>query len=568
MRTRFLAPALAVLAFTAPASAEPPKPTVVVRTQPVSRLLTEYREMIRQVGGPAEGDRAVKRFDNELKDALGEQGFEGLDINRPIAAYSVFREKLEDTGLVLVVPVTGEKEFIAFLDRIQVKAKAVDGKKGVYALELPGPAGDVFRKGSHLRFADGGWAYVGLNDGEPADAKDLVPPGDLFDNAEQSLVSAKLYPGRVPEKLLASLLDEMDKTANGIKGFAGAVGPKHLAKLATTFFEEGPKLVRRYAETGLKEAAEVGLRFDWDQTTGDTVTELTLVPKPGTPLAKEIAAKAATTNRFAGLVPKDAALGVVVKAPLFAPELREIAAALLEAGQGELKADGGLDAAFHPLVDEVAKSLVGAVKKGTFEVGVALLGPNKDKKFTVVGGVTLDDAAAVEKALRQAAKAAELVKLVQFDVEKVGGVGVHKVPFLAVFPEDVRGELAKVFGDSPPGYVAFDKDAVFLAVGPDALAAVKAALAAKPGPAPVVEVVGSTGRLHKLIVAVAGEKDAAMFARILGTDDKTVSMLRVTVEGGQSLKVKATFNLRYLPRLVLAGESANGTFKEVKPAGK
>ena len=41
-----------------------------------------------------------------------------------------------------------------------------------------------------------------------------------------------------------------------------------------------------------------------------------------------------------------------------------------------------------------------------------------------------------------------------------------------------------MFGKDAPGYVAFAKDAVFAAYGPDALAAIKTAVAAKPGPAP------------------------------------------------------------------------------------
>src|SRR5436305_543985 len=147
---RFTLGLAAALVTLSPALAEPPKPAVVGRAQPVARVLTEDREMLRQAAGPVE--------------------------------------------------------------------------------------------------AEG--------------------PGELFDNADQSLFAGKLYPGRVPEKLLKTLLDEMDQTANGIKGFAAAIGPKHLAKLAGTIFDEGPKLVRRYGETGLKEAAEVGLRFEWDQTTG------------------------------------------------------------------------------------------------------------------------------------------------------------------------------------------------------------------------------------------------------------------------------------------------------------
>jgi hypothetical protein len=41
-------------------------------------------------------------------------------------------------------------------------------------------------------------------------------------------------------------------------------------------------------------------------------------------------------------------------------------------------------------------------------------------------------------------------------------------------------------------------------------------------------------------------------AKILGTDDKAANALRLTVEGGQTLKVKANLNVRYLPKMFFA----------------
>src|SRR5262249_7728111 len=159
-------------------------------------------------GGTAQGDELVKQFEQSIKDVLGEKGFEGLDINRPIAAYSILQDKLEDASLVLVVPVLNEKDFIGFLERLNIKAEAVKDKKGLYTLEPEN--GAFFPKTSHLQFTDGGWAHLTLNTGEPTDPKNLIGVGDLLDNADTSLFSLKLYPGRVPEKLLATLLEELD----------------------------------------------------------------------------------------------------------------------------------------------------------------------------------------------------------------------------------------------------------------------------------------------------------------------------------------------------------------------
>ena len=454
---------------------------MVVQTKPASRILGDFRDMVRQIAGPAEADKAIKSFENGIKETLGEQGFEGLDTNRPLGAYVILREQVRDTTAILVVPVTGEKEFVGLLERMKMKATPVKDKNGVYTLELrEGAAAAILPKGAALQFA-GPWAYVTLN-GEAADPKDLLGPADLFDNADQSLVTVKFYPDRFPEKLLKGLLQDLDNTVNGIKGFAAAGPPPHIARMLNTFFEEGPKLVRRYAETGQKEAAELALRLGWDAATGAGTAELVVTPKPGTSLAKDIAAHAVFTNRFAGLISKDVAVGGLVQAPLYAPEVRAIVASALEAGQDQLKEPDGFPKQFHPLVDEVAKSLIGSVKKGQLDAAVAMHGPDKAGKFTLVGGLSLDNAKAVEKAARNVVKGQNFAKLVQLDVAKVGDINIHKVALLSVFPERDRVEIAKAFGPDAPGYAAFAADAVFFAFGSDALEHIKSAIASKPWP--------------------------------------------------------------------------------------
>ena len=114
---------------------------------------------------------------------------------------------------------------------------------------------------------------------------------------------------------------------------------------------------------------------------------------------------------------------------------------------------------------------------------------------------------AVEKGLREIVKGRDFAKLVQLDAAKTGGVSIHKTALLSVMSERDRADLAKVFGIDAPGYVAFDKDAVFFTIGPDALERIKTAIAAKPGPVPLLDVAGNLKRLHALITATGGERN-------------------------------------------------------------
>ena len=560
MLTRLTLTAAALAALAGVAAAEPPAPAVVVQVKPVSRVLTDLKEMIRQVGGPAMGNDMVKEFEGDLKRGLGDKGFEGLDVNRPIAVYVVLKEKPEDAAAVVLLPATDEKELLGFLERIQIQTEAVKDKKGVYKLALPE---ELFPKASHLQFADGGWAYLTLNDGEPTDPKNLVPVGELLKDAGPALVAAKVYPGRVPAKMAADALDQLDQTAGMIKGFlAAGQGPE--MKVLRTFLEQGPKLVRRYAETALKEVDEVGLTFTFDAAGGDTVTELTVAPKAGTPTAKAYAAVAPTTNRFAGVLGKNAAFGLTLKAPLFAGEVREITTSAIEAIQGGLQKESDIPEKLKPVIDEAAKGFLRCVKAEKLDAAFGLVGPDKGGKFVFLAAVSFDDTAALEKAMREAAKDSTLAKEFEFDAAKVGDVTVHRVPLMKLFPPEAERDLPKVLGEQPQAYVAFAKDAVFLAFGAGALDAVKAAAAAKPGPAPAMDLAWNNGRIQKFAAAM-DERAGAEVAKALGTDDKTASALKLTVAGGQNLKVTLTFNVRYIPQLMVTGAGARAEFQPVPP---
>lgn len=554
MRSRFLSATVAVLALAGLAPAQAPKPAVVIQAKPVSRLLVEFKEMVKQVGGPAQGETMVKEFEADLKDKLGEKGFEGLDINRPLAAYTTLKDNLDDCGLVVVVPVTGEKEFVEFLGRLKLKAEPVKDKQGLYELD------GGFPKGAHVRVTDAGWAYVSINDGGAPEPKDLVAIGDLFDNADPSLASIKLYPGRIPAKFAAAVLNEIDNGVNALGAFAGGAGGPE-AKFLKSFLDNGPKLLRRYVETAMKEVNEVAVRFNFDPTSGDTVTELTIVPKAGTPLSKEFAARKPTTHRFAGLVTKDTAGAVLVKAPLFAPEVRDMAAALVEAVDAATSQDG-LPENLKPVATEVWKGLARTLKGGDADAAVVLQGPDKNGKFTLVVGLSFDDPSALEKAVRAAAKGSEFAKEFELDAAKVGDVSVHKVPLYRSFGMSASESLPKVFGEKVPTTVAFAKDAIFFAMGADSFEAVKAAVAAKPGPAPALDVVGNAARLHKLVTQT-DPKGGVEFAKYMGTEDKQVTALRLTAEGGEKFTAKLTLNVRVLPKVFVLGASAESTFEKV-----
>ena len=200
MRTGLvLAAALTLLAAPA-ALADPPKPTLTVQVQPVGRLLDDTRTLLRSAAGE-DGDAVVKKFNAKLKEQIGEKGFEGLDLNRPLGLYVVVADPVQKSTVVLVVPYTTEAEFVGLLGRMKVKATP-KGKKGGYTF-APEGMGNEFPG----RLTDG-WAYIAVLGGDAAvETANLVSPDDVFDKDEKGQLSARFHPDRFPAAVLKDWLD-------------------------------------------------------------------------------------------------------------------------------------------------------------------------------------------------------------------------------------------------------------------------------------------------------------------------------------------------------------------------
>lgn len=531
---------VALFLVAAPVSAAPPQPVLVAQAQPLGRVIIDVKEIVRLTATPGADEAAVRGLVKSLEDAVGEKGFEGIDLTRPLAAYAVLRDTQDNHTLTLVVPITTEKDFLDLIDRAGAKVTPVEGKKGLFDLELPAP---IFPHDSQLRVHDG-WAYLGFNGDQVADPANLVPIADLIDPKETAAFVLRVFPDRVPAKMLKGTLDEIHNDLTQFKQF---FPPDEAAtkKAIDTFIDEGLKLFRRTAETLHADAKSAAVRFHFDPASGDAAVEVKVTPKPGTALAKDVAARTPTVNRFAGLVKADAALGYVWQWPLFSPESRAIVAAEMEMNLAELKKE--VPEAAFPAVEELFKGLVRSAKADDVDMAAAVYGPDKDGLFTAVAALSCDDAPAVEKALRELAKKLP-VQVVAFDADKAEGVSVHRV---MVPLEGGAAEFAKAFGKTAPLCVAFGPKAVYVGFGPGAMDRVKGALAVKPVPAPVAGLTGTPAGLSKLAGAVAGAKAGKFFASLLGTDPKPATGLAITLTGGAELTLRVGMNVKHIPRLLV-----------------
>jgi hypothetical protein len=518
---KFLA---AVAILLAPMTALAADPPVTFQTKPVGRILDDARAIAKMVGG----EKAATEFNDGLKEKLGEKGFTGLDLDRPILGYLLLSDKIEDTIGVLVVPVTGEKEFLGLMERLEVpKPKA--GEKGLY--EFPGKEGDKERV--MMRF-EARHAYVAIGK-DPTAAlapKALVATAKLHEPADKSFASIKVHFDRLPKALRAEAttgLKELKTKLDELRLPPDASAPARKA------VDELVKLGTRYADL-LQDAETASARLILDATSGEAGLQIGLTGKPGSQLAKSIAQRTPSTNKFSGLMTPDTVAGFNLQLPLFAKEIQSAAVIGLEAGQKQLGDEAPRQ--FKAAIDEAFKGLIRTVNDGEFDMTMALRGPDKDGLYTFVGAVAFEDPSALEKELRVLYKK-ELPPMYKgwfnLDVAQVGKINIHQIKVGGLLPPEAQ----KVFGEESSVTLAFAPKGIFVVFGPDAVNVMKTALTVKKKPTPAFEVVVNPARISKLAAAFGKEAPAGFNAQ-----DKLFQALAVSIEGGKELRINLSTNLQ------------------------
>jgi hypothetical protein len=431
-------------------------------------------------------------------------------------------DRIEDTVVVVAVPITGENSFVALLERLgDMKLKADD--QGFYDFPVPGEElkATMRFEGQHAYFA------VGKNPAGALNQKALVAASKLYDPSEKALASLKVHFDRLPKATREQLAEGLNKIKDRLEALRLPADASEPARKAV---DELVKLGKRYA-TLLEDAETAGARLFLDPKTAEVALEVGLTGRPGSKLAKVIADRKPSTNKFAGLITPDTVAGLKLQLPFFAPELQDAAIIGLEAGQKALEEK--VPEQFKAAITETFKGLIRTVKDGEADVTVALRGPDKDGLYTIVSAVAFEDPTALEKEVRTIAK--EFEGLVKMDVAKVEKTNIHQVKVSAFLPQEVK----TVFGEDASLAFAFAPNGIFVAFGPSAVDTLKTALEVKKTPAPPFEVLINPNRLGKFITALGGELPAGF-----GKDDKLLSTVALTLEGGKELRLRLTLNLK------------------------
>jgi hypothetical protein len=431
----------------------------------------------------------------------------GIHINRPAGLLAL--PKNGDLQPLLLIPIADQQLFLAFVERHLGKPQKDDN--GVYSVPFFRPL--------LFRFAHD---YVHVStEPELVAQKNIRDPAKALASERAGTFIAVFNFERLPKQY-----KEMPSRLLGINAArlaAANAEPDAQTKLRQQIAASVSRKLNEITNGG----REVVLQFGIDRKAGELFAEMNLTPKPDTQLAKDLAALGQGKSRFAagrGDVPS--ALRLLLHWGL--PEdLTEAVRPTVDEAIRRVMANAAAETEREQAVGLV-RAIDPTLRAGEIDAGFHLYGPGKDNRYTLLAGLGVKQGGKIEQAVRSLIKSLperDRDKF-KFNAARAGSVPVHRADVQYDFGES----LSKMFGNSPVYFTIHD-DAVWLALGPEALGALKEALAAKPQAVVPLDYELTFARLAAL---VPGGPAAAKQLFKKGGDDRA----RFAIEGGKTLRVR------------------------------
>jgi hypothetical protein len=519
--------ALTALVFVTPGStragsAEPAaRPAVLVRLKALEDLIGDLRFLVKEIGR----EEQARQVEAMLKARTGPKGLEGVDVKKPIGLFANIKPSLNQSEVMLLLPIADEKTFLEFLDTLNFKPEK--GKDDLYTLQIENiPVPLLFR------FANGYlYGTAKLNDKMTLPARDRLPnPEKLL--AGSSMMSLTVNVDQIPEQVRKLGISATALTLGEIKDQAPPGLTDKQKAIWETTLDESARIVKEF----LEDARAAQWTLDLDKKTKDVSLSFRLDGKAGSTLVKNLAGLVPTSSPAAGLVGKDSVMGGILSLALPEPIRKATAPAIDEA---IAKALDGQDANVKDLLEPLVDTLKPTAKAGKFDLGVEMRGPAKKGKYSLVACLQVEKGEAIEKAFKDLLDKlpADVKEPITTDVAKVGSVNIHRIK-----QKDVDKQAREMFGDGPL-YLAVRGDALFLSMGEEALEAIKEAVGTKPKTGQPVRLTLSVARLVPFMVKEQKEAPAAARKAFKEKDSDSV---RLSLSSGDRLELKLSIKTAVL----------------------
>jgi hypothetical protein len=504
-------------------------PTVVVRVKSLDALLKNLNLVVRLVGQ----EEVAQQIEGLVKSKIGKKGLEGVDPSRPFGAYVRFGKAIDEVNGALLIPMVDEETFIKLLDNVGVNY--AKDKDGIYTHKTNKDL-DIY-----FRFANK-YLYITTVKTESIQSKNLPDPAKALAIPGDATISLVARVDQIPDAAKLMVLQQLDEAVEAARKKEQKGETKIQAAARDAVIGDFHKLATRL----VREAAEVRFDLDIDDRTKEMDVRFNVKAKPGTDLAKTIKNLGDLKSPLAGIVKKDVAFEGGIHLALPDAIHKVFIEMVADAKEGAVK--GIQNDAKKAQARALFDAMMPTAQAGEFQLVAAVLGP-KAERYTFIGALKLKDGDKLGKTAYTLLKDAlsdipeDQRGKIHLDFDSVGAVKIHKFDV----PKD--GKLDKFFelaGDNHL-YIAFRDDALFLALGKEALPALKTALAKTDGgPSQPLVFDFDVARMAPLMAKTQEQKDLA--ARLF--PDGANGRVRLAVDGGTSLTARLQMRLNVLEFLV------------------
>lgn len=512
---RFAWAVLAAVATAVAVQAEPLKPAVEVRLLGA----TDLAPVIEYGGGLLGQGENAKQFGELIKAlAENEKGLEGLDLKRPLGFYAVLAEKVEESTVVLMVPVADEESVVGLMSgKLSLDPKK-DEKTGVYSVDVPNFPATVY-----FRFHDK-YLYATLRSADGVAKDKLIAPKTFFADKTVGVLTAAVHFDRIPADLRKGVYGQLELQ---LKEGADKAADPASKRINEFLIDAGVDAVK----TLLTEGETLTAAIDVEPKTDDIKLTLNVTPKSGSTLGKTLASFADRDSVAAAVA--------AVKTPVLAaglnfalpPETKKKFAALAEglAKDAVDSAKGDDQLATKMITDALLPTLTA----GDFQLGVVVSDAGKGK-VGLTAAVKTVKGQEIEKTAKTFAQflpkdQAEFTA----DADRAGDGNIHKLKF------------------AKPEGVPFGSDTLWLLTADDLLAVhtdpkadgLKAIGTAKPAKAPMLNLELSWVRFTRL----TNSADADAIKNVVNSvfeGDKTDGLDTMTVTGTGGKQLTLNFTLK------------------------
>jgi hypothetical protein len=500
-------------------------PTVVVRVKSINALLQNLNLVVKLVGQ----EEAAHQIEGLVKSKIGKMGLEGIDPSRPFGAYVRFGKAIDEIKGAILIPMVDEKTFLTLLDNVGVDY--IKDKDGIYTHKTNKNV-DLYFRFAHQ------YLYITSVNTESIQNKNLPDPAMALAIPSDATISLVARVDQIPEDAKRIALAQLQEAilAAQRKEQPGETKIQETFRVAllNDFQKLGSSLIR--------EAGEVRFDLNISDKTKEMTVNFAVTGKPGSELAKTLKNVGDLRSPLSGMVKKDLAFQGAVHFALPESLNKAFVNVITEVKENALK--GIQDAKKKDQARTLFEAMMPTAKAGDFQIVSAVLGP-KAQRYTFLGALKLKGGDKLGKTVYDLLKDAssdlpeDQRSRIQLDFDRVGAIQIHRF----VVPKDPKIDkiISEIAGDNHL-YLAFRDDALFLALGKEALPTLKTALVNKDSARSQPLVFDfDVGRMALLMAQTQEQKDLA--GRLFPNGE---SKVRLTVEGGANLNAHLQMPLNVL----------------------